>query len=230
MGLVAHVLAVLGASALAGCTAADWDAFGRSSSRTDAPVSPRPPSAAGWTPRREPPPAPPPVRYRITINGATVLHFKPDSRTPWDGNRILAGVIDEVAGLASFVADPEALARQVSMYGARAAQSASEPPDCYVLLNLDGGRSGSRDEACMDTFTPTWNASLSVLVAQHDPRILRIQVMDRDLAEDDPVGAAEVPLATLVQRIGTFRPRFLTPNGELTAGGLLTLTVTVERE
>jgi hypothetical protein len=151
-------------------------------------------------------------------------------RTPWDGNRVLAGALDEIAGLASFVADPDALAREIARYGARAVQSATEAPDCYVLMGLDGMWYGSRDEACMDSYTPAWDSHLSVSVAPDDPHVLLLKVMDRDLIDDDPVGAVEVPLGSLVKRTGTFQQKFLTPDGKLTAGGLLTLTVTIEKE
>ena len=55
-----------------------------------------------------------------------------------------------------------------------------------------------------------------------------ISVIDRDLLDHDTVGSCQLTLAELVAEIGPREIRFFGRSGELRAGGVLLLLVSVE--
>ncbi len=171
-----------------------------------------------------------PREYMITIHSAVILPFKPGSQQPWDGIAVrrVRGADELLRGLGTFAAPGV----EIALLGGRAFQrmsSTREAPDCYPIVKLGEQVYGGPDCAREDDLRPTWNLQFRVIANGLDPRVLGLQVLDRDLKSSDRVGSWKVPLTELIMDPGTRVIRLFDERGRLQADGLLAVKVTTTR-
>jgi len=166
----------------------------------------------------------------VTVHGAVVLPTKPVSGLPWDG----IGGARDAARLAEAVAllgaiDPVTTSA-ASVLGSLFSKGTAAP-DCFVTVTVDGKHFGGEVTVDQDDFLPQWGIRfLMPYATQIDPRIVTIEVRDRDLSDHDNVGAVHLTVAELAERSSKGRLRFYDEHGKLSADGILELDVSVERK
>lgn len=172
-----------------------------------------------------------PASYRITFNDAVILPFKPTSKTPWDGPpNPVAGADALLSGLGEMfeVSQPLVVLMPAILKLASAGQS---DPDCYLSVSIGDKTFVNRDGRAKNSLHPTWQFAITFPPTNvFDTRMLHIRVIDADVTQDDDVGTHQISLGELVQRTGAHTYTLCDEKGKLASGGLLTLTVTVERQ
>jgi len=172
----------------------------------------------------------PPANYRVTINSAVVLPFKPGSKMPWDG---FGGAVADADKLLKSLGGLAELSQgQASLVGevTKLAIAGTAAPDCYIIARVGDLVWHNRDQRDENDLHPTWNFPLTFPQRNaFDRTILRLEVRDRDLEEDDNVGEFQVSVGELIQKPGERTFQLFNPQGVLSAGALLSITITTER-
>lgn len=170
--------------------------------------------------------------YKITIHGAVVLPFKPNSGERWD-NIPMLGVDSkkQISSLAGFYGMGAGLVASLGAEVASVTVNNKTAPDCYLLVTVGEQVYGGEETTLRsDDYQPVWEYSLSFNdVLLSDDRVLSVVVTDADdFNDDDVVGTKQFVLGELVRNPGVHDIPLFDKRGALTSNGLLALTVSVE--
>lgn len=172
-----------------------------------------------------------PRDFRITIHGALVLPFKPQSKLPWDGNGgALDGADELLKSLGGFTGPQGIALAGLTASVLQLGNTAMQAPDCFVIIRVGDQEFGGIATADQDDYQPTWNIGFDVRgVTSSDKRIVSVEVSDNDVLDPDNVGSHQFTLGDLVAKEGPREIPLFSPDGSLQASGLLCLKVSVER-
>lgn len=142
--------------------------------------------------------APAPPRVRIEIVDVGVGLGKAD-RTQWDG---VLRVPSDLASSPGFSVDAIPSVFIPAVAAALAAHTALEKPDVKGLAELDRTGAGFSEAQTLplaeDSFTPTFRPSATFRrVALTDRTLVRVALIDDDVANDDPIGTVTLNAADL---------------------------------
>ena len=101
-----------------------------------------------------------PADYVLTVHGATILPFKPQSRRPWDG--LGAAVADANVLIAGFgkMLGPQGAAAELAPALLGLVSKGTDAPDCYPVLSVSGVQFGGVALVDQDDLMPTWDLML----------------------------------------------------------------------
>jgi tetratricopeptide (TPR) repeat protein len=173
-----------------------------------------------------------PFDYKITLHEGVVLPFKPDTQAPWDGlgSKRVEQAADIMSALSLFSGGQSAIVGQAGEVVVGRIQSQVEPPDTYLVVTYGDKALGSRDQAQEDSYRPAWQLSFMLHGCPSDEGTVSFTVLDRDLEQDDRVGAFQLSMSELLSETGVKELYFVTKDGELRAGGLVGLRLSVQRK
>ena len=168
--------------------------------------------------------------YKVTIHSAVIAPEKPSKGTPWDGIAIPGIRTSEVfSQLGASVFTGGGLISTLGPMVMGAANDGISAPDCALEIIVSGKVYGGIQTVVRDTHQPQWDYSLTFNnVPPGDKRVLNIRVTDIDDTNHDPVGSYQVVLGDLVKQGSVQEIPLFSNKGELLAGGLLALKISVE--
>jgi hypothetical protein len=169
--------------------------------------------------------------YVLTVEGATVLPFRPDTRTYWDvvpGDRPAENAEEFLSGL------PARLSRSPDRMLAELSRDVGEPPlgtrapDVYPVVLTPGLRAGGRELAKTDRVLPRWDFPVTIRGRVEDNTVISITLFDLDASgRDEEVGTFTTTIGALVSLAGPRAIVLFDSAGGLAAGGVLVLRLSV---
>ena len=172
-----------------------------------------------------------PSDYRVTFHGATILPYKPVPYTPWDGPETdMRGETPDRKAIGRLMHGSDRGRAVVAGLMKPDMRRTIRPPDCYLEISFDGVSYGGRRTVDRDEYRPSWDFPMTFQgAAKDDGRIVGITVRDADETGDDNVGTFRVTLGELISEEGPHTVTLIDPDGRLRAGGILSLSYSVEK-
>ncbi len=169
--------------------------------------------------------------YVLTVEGATLLPFRPDTGEYWDvvpGDRPAENAQEFLSGLAA------RLSRAPDRMLAELARDVGEPPlgsrapDAYPVVLTPGLRAGGREVSKADRVLPRWDFPVTIRGRVEDNTEISVTVFDLDASgRDEEVGTFTTTIGALVSLVGPREIVLFDSSGHLASGGLLVLRLSV---